>query len=201
MYQSFLVLINTISTCSEAYSKVKSDLIKTLELNFENDIKYRNSHCSKFGNLILFRWNIFSYLIKKCSFKKGIYTFNITKWKESDPTNLKTWCNNTQSNIERNYLVGHLQNTNLLMLVVEKEARMSQCESVSSLIEKKRFYRQESPEKHVNRYRKNSGFCYDFYPNESHIFKCNSAGIIRNTSFVILIEVIFAVFLVFIFYF
>jgi len=54
VYQAFIALLALIRSQVEAYSSSKSNLIKNLELNYESDVLYRNSHCSNFGSLSLF---------------------------------------------------------------------------------------------------------------------------------------------------
>lgn len=124
------------------------------------------------------------HLTISCRIFLGIYTFNITKWLNTDSTIVKTWCNNTQQEEERNYIVGHLENSNLLMVIVENENRPSQCsDKVEALIQRKRT-RHRTHENLVslrdvpfypNRYRAKTGHCYNYYPNESAIFKCSLA--------------------------
>ncbi len=54
VYQAFIALVAQIRSHVEAFSSSKSNLIKNLELNYEADVLYRNSHCSNFGKLSLF---------------------------------------------------------------------------------------------------------------------------------------------------
>jgi len=159
-------------------------MIKNIEKSFENDVKNRNSHCSLFGRNFFFfeKYQTLKLIFFVCI--SGVYTFNITKWLNADSTIVKTWCNNTQQAQERNYLVGHLENSNLLMVVVENENRLSQCiENVESLINRKRAKAKKQENLlpirdlayYPNRYRAKAGVCYNYFPNESVIFKCSSA--------------------------
>ena len=125
---------------------------------------------------------------------KGIYTFNITKWRSADPSSIKVWCNNTVDQRERNFLVGHLKHSNLLMIIAEDEEKHSKCMPISKLVRKNRKNETEEVSASTSglpvvkrnhtikkeyspvRYRANSGLCYDYFVNESHVFKCNSAA-------------------------
>jgi len=67
------------------------------------------------------------------------------------------------------------------MVVLENNARKRDCESIPSLIGKKRSEKEKKVfSKHINpnryRPRKVDRTCYDFYSNESAVFKCNSAA-------------------------
>lgn len=72
--------------------------------------RIRNSHCFYFG----------------------IYSFNITKWRTIDPSELKTWCNATVGH-HKHYMAGYLKQSNLIMVVVEDESQVSKCGSVDAL--------------------------------------------------------------------
>lgn len=115
---------------------------------------------------------------------KGVYTFNLTKWENSNSNELKVWCNNTIEREERNYLVGYLKQSNLLMIVLENESKKRECESIQSLIGKRRDKVKKSgsnpssilTKNLPNRYRSHdSKACYSYFPNESFIFRCNHA--------------------------
>ena len=87
---------------------------------FNNEWRIKNSHCYYFG----------------------IYSFNISKWKELDSSEYKTWCNSTSGAHlglgphPRRYLAGYVKHSNLLMLVVEDEFELIHCGNMSQIINK-----------------------------------------------------------------
>jgi hypothetical protein len=64
----------------------------------------------------------------------GIYSFNFTKWQLLDASHLRVWCNSSNK-VQRHYLAGYLQYTNLIMLVVEDEYELIHCGNITTLIE------------------------------------------------------------------
>lgn len=105
----------------------------------------------------------------------------------------------------RNYLVGYLKGSNLLMLVVENELQVERCGRIETLIQNRPAMwskRSSKPQPSsntssssssskaltqsnrvmrkdytINRYRKNPEYCHNYYANESNIFFCNSFSI------------------------
>ncbi len=57
-YSGLLTIINLMWFQIEAFSNSKLSLIKNIELNYESDVLYRNSHCSNFGK--------YSYPVTTC---------------------------------------------------------------------------------------------------------------------------------------
>lgn len=159
----------------------------------ETEWKLKNSHCSFFG----------------------VYSFNISKWNSLNSTQLKIWCNSTENAVQRQYLVGYLQHSNLLMLVVENQKDFHKCTSIDELREQynKRLNATNSSrfnETHkrnnysIIRYRSKKfaeqNNCYDYYANESDLFQCvNSVTNSFLTSFIysILVKLNFNCFLFF----
>lgn len=78
----------------------------------QHEWKIRNSHCFYFG----------------------IYSFNMTKWQTMNSNELRTWCNKTDGLDSKKYLAGYLKHSNLMMLVVEDEEKVSQCGNIEELV-------------------------------------------------------------------
>jgi hypothetical protein len=164
------------------------------EIN-QNEWRIRNSHCFYFG----------------------IYSFNITKWKTIDPSEIKTWCNSATQ--KRNYLAGYLKHSNLLMLAVEDEYEVSKCGSIESFTKNRppswnsRIHHKpiiqnttkiEKRNYTINRYRKNPEYCHNFYPNESQIFFCQSSTVsiyARGFKDCIILTNTFILFIIFYYFF
>lgn len=49
VFRTVVLVANLFAQQIEAYSKTRSDMIRNIERNFENDVKARNAHCSLFG--------------------------------------------------------------------------------------------------------------------------------------------------------
>ncbi len=65
----------------------------------------------------------------------GIYSFNLTRWKELDASEFKIWCNSTAgSGAQRKYLAGYVKHSNLIMLIVEDEFELYHCGNMSTYI-------------------------------------------------------------------
>ena len=81
---------------------------------FNNEWRVKNSHCYYFG----------------------VYSFNLTKWKELDASEVRVWCNSTynQQMIQRKFLTGYVRHSNLIMLIVEEEFELIHCGNISQLI-------------------------------------------------------------------
>jgi len=125
----------------------------------------------------------------------GIYAFNFYTWKRSNASELKAWCRKDDNQV-KNFLVGYIEKSNLLMVVLENNARKRDCESIPSLIGKKRSEKEKKNfSKHINpnryRPRKVDRTCYDFYSNESAVFRCNSAQRTLYINYNLLILVVF----------
>ena len=144
-------------------SSINEHRINMAKQKYENDWRIRNSHCSYFG----------------------VYHFNFTKWQVLRSGQLRLWCN---SSTERNFILGYINFSNLLMVIVEDESELSKCGSMDDLIKQrdkisnKNVKRNESFSKTsfnsnytINRYRKPVTKCYDFYPNESSILSCKNS--------------------------
>ena len=158
---SIYIKMNDLFLLTNAQSASTSK--QTVQEINQNEWRIRNSHCFHFG----------------------IYSFNITKWKERDASELKVWCNSTET---RHYLAGYLQHSNLLMLIVEDEHEINKCgninfnstkrpESWNSRVLAKNQQVNDSMkiDKNnytINRYRKKPKHCHNYYPNESLIFEC-----------------------------
>lgn len=88
---------------------------------YNNDFRIQNSHCYYFG----------------------IYSFNITKWKDLDSSEYRVWCNSTSGQHlgkepqPRRYLAGYVKHSNLLMLVVEDEFELIHCSNMSTVIRRR----------------------------------------------------------------
>ena len=150
---------NMASTLS-GYPNTYNSAVKSETKQIEWRIK--NSHCFYFG----------------------IYSFNIYKWKDHKPNEIKYWCNGT-----RRYLAGYLKHSNLLMLVVDEEQEVTKCGSIETLAKqrpaswnsrlvknttKRNLSRKDYS---INRYRKNPEYCHNYYQNESAIFFCKSLAV------------------------
>jgi hypothetical protein len=79
---------------------------------FNNEWRSKNSHCYNFG----------------------VYSFNFTKWKTLDSSELRVWCNST-NNVQRRYLAGYVKHSNLIILIVEDEFELIHCGNMSNLID------------------------------------------------------------------
>ena len=164
-----------------ADQQLKSSTIESMGKyvrKYENEWRFKNSHCSLFG----------------------VYSFNFKNWINLNPKNLKTWCNSTKNAIKREYLAGYLKHSNLLILVVENQKDFLKCDSIESLVKKRKlnpsfsaFNESESFKKKsnysINRYRSKTmnqkNKCYDYFANESEIFQCvNSFNFSFESSFV-----------------
>lgn len=138
-------------------------------------------------------------IINSHCFYFGIYSFNITRWKSIDSSELHTWCNSTTP---RRFMAGYVKHSNLLMLVVENEHEVSKCGSIDAIAKSRpiswnaRLYRAtkginsnnasnySSPSPVINRYRKAPKNCYNVFPNESLVFQCsNSASCLHSGLF------------------
>ena len=80
--------------------------------SFNNEWRAKNSHCYYFG----------------------VYSFNFTRWKTMDASEMRTWCNHSTSGARRRYLSGYVLHSNLIMLVVEDEYELIHCGNLSALI-------------------------------------------------------------------
>lgn len=78
---------------------------------FNNEWRSKNSHCDYFG----------------------VYSFNLTKWKSLDASEMRVWCNSTNSHPKK-FLAGYVKHSNLIMLVVEDEYELIYCGNMSQLI-------------------------------------------------------------------
>ncbi len=132
---------------------------------YENEWRFKNSHCSLFG----------------------VYSFNFKNWIDLNPSNLKTWCNSTKNAVKRQYLAGYLKHSNLLILLVENQKDLLKCDSIESLVKKRKIkhgipaFNETTHFKNksnfsINRYRSKTihekNTCYDYFANESEIFQC-----------------------------
>ena len=81
---------------------------------FNNEWRGKNSHCYYFG----------------------IYSFNLTKWKTLDHSEMRVWCNSTApfNGNPRKFLTGYIKHSNLIMLVIEDEYELIHCGNMSQLI-------------------------------------------------------------------
>jgi hypothetical protein len=79
---------------------------------FNNEWRSKNSHCYYFG----------------------VYSFNLTRWKSLDSSELRIWCNSSNS-IQRRYLAGYVKHSNLIILIVEDEYELIHCGNMSTLID------------------------------------------------------------------
>ena len=76
-------------------------------------------------------------------FHFGIYYFNISKWKETDASEIKVWCGNddaAKQQTQRHYLAGHIKHSNLLMVAVENEHDFAACGNIETLSKSRRAY-------------------------------------------------------------
>lgn len=123
----------------------------------------------------------------------GIYSFNVHRWLNRDPTEIRKWCNET-----RHYMAGYIRNSNLLMVAVDEENEVTRCGSIevlakqrppswSSRLQSNGTQQSQQPQQprsrsnktqrrnySVNRYRKAPEFCHNYYANESRVFFCKS---------------------------
>ncbi len=111
-YSSFLDLFQTNSNILVNAQHAKLTVAERIE-NFNTKWRGDNSHCFYFG----------------------IYSFNITKWKELDASEYRIWCNSTAgAGAQRKYLAGYVKHSNLLMLIVEDEFELYHCGNMSAYI-------------------------------------------------------------------
>ena len=99
------------------------------------------------------------------------------------------WCN---ASVPRRYMAGYVKHSNLLMLVVDDEYEVSKCGSIDEISKNRpinwnaRIFKANkandgssnysSPPAIINRYRKSPEKCYNYFPNESLIFKCSNSA-------------------------
>ncbi len=102
----------------------------------------------------------------------------MNEWQKTNNSEMRTWCHK-DFNHSKNFIVGHLEKSNLLIVIIESNQINRNCESIMSLIEKKRSNKVKKiiNRNNLNRYRNrmNNKPCYDFNANESAMFRCNYA--------------------------
>jgi hypothetical protein len=106
----FSLIYNTDNVMSQS-GGVQLSLADRIRI-FNNEWRAKNSHCSYFG----------------------VYSFNLTRWKELDSSELRVWCNNTFNQTQRKFLTGYVRHSNLLMLIVEDEYELIHCGNITNLI-------------------------------------------------------------------
>jgi hypothetical protein len=152
------------------------------------------------------RIDTFNDIIEKQSncYYFGIYALNIKKARSLNAAELDTWC------APKRYLVGYVQKSNLLMLVVEDELNLTRCGNVQDKIintvddlesnnnnnfnsaqnntdslEEENFLSLK-----VNRYRKPPPFCHNKYPNESILLPCANSYYVKKSSLFMIIFIL-----------
>ena len=168
------MLILSFTSVTNAQQKFGSfEAYERYQRKIETEWKLKNSHCSFFG----------------------VYSFNISKWNSLNASQLKIWCNTTENAVQRQYLVGYLKHSNLLMLVVENQKDFIKCASIDTLRKNMSLYSLKANETlkknnySIIRYRSTKfaeqNSCYDHYANESDLFQCvNSVNNLFFSSFV-----------------
>lgn len=135
---------------------------------YQTEWRIQNSHCFYFG----------------------IYSFNISNWKNRDAATLKSWCHSSDDH-QKKYLAGYLRKSNLIMVVAEYESQVSKCGSIESLAKNRpQAWNHRSANStnanvtdikkkySINRYRNNPEYCHNYFANESSIFFCKSLSVV-----------------------
>jgi hypothetical protein len=178
------VSAKTSSSSSAAAAAASAELVNSMNLK-RLEWRIRNNHCFYFG----------------------VYSFNINKWKQTDSSEVKVWCNSTK--IQKHYLAGYLKHSNLLLLVVEEDNdnTLFECGNMKDLVKQRpaswnsRIKTSSSTintnksndtntsnstinKYKINRYRKNPESCHNYFPNESSIFFCKSSSSSIRTGYI-----------------
>ncbi len=107
----FLGFNTAVYKTTDAQKPQSRNLTERIDL-FNYEYRMKNSNCHYFG----------------------IYAFNLENWMSLDASKVRPWCETPMGT--KNYLVGYLEHSNMLLVVVEDQFELLHCGNITHLISK-----------------------------------------------------------------